>query len=154
MADVVAVPKSIREKLGDDGSNDLVELLNTSIFQKRQEITKEEFHEREKLELRFEKGLGETEFRLINRMDNGHSELEAKIENVRSKLEAKVENVRSKLEAKIENVRSELKVDIEKVNVHVEKTKSDIIRWMFIFWTGTVITILGGLFGILNLFFR
>ena len=120
MADVAAVPKSLREKLGDDGSNDLVEFLNIFMDQKRQEITKEEFHEREKLELRFEKGLGETESRLTKKMDNGHSEL---------------------------------KIDIEKVNVHVEKSKAEIIKWMFIFWSGTVITILGGLLGFLNLFF-
>jgi len=35
----------------------------------------------------------------------------------------------------------------------IEKSKADIIKWMFIFWTGTVITILGGLFGFLQLFF-
>jgi len=120
MADVVTVPNTIREKLGEDGSHDLVEFLNTFWEQKHQEIQKEEFYEREKLELRFEKRLDVTEYRLTKNMDN---------------------------------MRSELKIDIEKVNTHVEKSKTDIIKWMFIFWTGTVITILGGLLAFLQLFF-
>ena len=36
----------------------------------------------------------------------------------------------------------------------IESTKSEMVRWSFIFWTGTVITILGGLFAILKLFFN
>jgi len=109
MADIITIPGTIREKLGEEVSNDLVDFLNIFIEQKQQEIKKEEFYEREKLELRFEKRLGETESRLTEK--------------------------------------------IEKVNIHVEKSKTDIIKWMFIFWTGTVITILGGLFGFLQLFF-
>ena len=34
MTDVVAVPKTIREKLGDEGSNDLVEFLNVFMEKK------------------------------------------------------------------------------------------------------------------------
>ena len=36
----------------------------------------------------------------------------------------------------------------------IESTKSELVKWSFIFWVGTVITILGGLFAILNLFFE
>ena len=32
------------------------------------------------------------------------------------------------------------------------KTKSDIIKWMFIFWSGSILTTLGGLFAFLKLF--
>ena len=36
----------------------------------------------------------------------------------------------------------------------IESTKSELVKWSFIFWVGTVITILGGLFAILKLFFE
>jgi hypothetical protein len=36
----------------------------------------------------------------------------------------------------------------------IESTKSEMIKWSFIFWVGTVITVLGGLFAILKLFFE
>ncbi len=36
----------------------------------------------------------------------------------------------------------------------IESTKSELAKWSFIFWVGTVITILGGLFAILKLFFE
>jgi len=101
MATIVAVPKTIREKLGEDGSEDFVQFLNVFMDLKRQEIIREESHEHEKLELNFERKLAETESRLSNT---------------------------------------------------IERSKADIIKWMFIFWTGIVITILGGLFGFLKLF--
>ncbi len=44
------------------------------------------------------------------------------------------------------------KEDIALVRKEMAEGKSDIIKWMFIFWTGTVITILGGLFAFLKLF--
>ncbi len=36
----------------------------------------------------------------------------------------------------------------------IESTKSELIKWSFIFWVGSVITILGGLLAILKLFFE
>lgn len=124
MTTVVAVPKTVREKLGDDVAQDLLEFLNILIDEKRQEISKEEHYEREKQENRFEKQLGATESRLIK----------------------EGESIRSELKEDISNLRSELKVDIA-------QSKSEIIKWMFIFWTGSVVTILGGLLGFLSLFF-
>jgi len=146
MATVVVVPKTVREKLGDDGADDLLAFLNNFMDQKRQEITTEGLYEREKQELRFEKQLGTTESRLLDQGENMRSELTEKIETVRSELTEKIETARSELTEKIESVRSELKVDIA-------QTKSEIIKWMFIFWTGSVVTILGGLLGFLSLFF-
>lgn len=44
------------------------------------------------------------------------------------------------------------KKDILATKADLSEVKADIIKWMFIFWTGTVITILGGLFAFLKLF--
>ena len=42
--------------------------------------------------------------------------------------------------------------DILATKADISEVKADIIKWMFIFWTGTVLTILGGLFAFLKLF--
>ena len=73
MADVVLVPDSLREILGVNGSNDLVIFLNKLIDQKRQGIELAELHQREKLEFRLEKEVGDSESRLTKRMDAGFS---------------------------------------------------------------------------------
>lgn len=43
-----------------------------------------------------------------------------------------------------------LKIEIEKVRTEMDKTRSDIIKWMFLFWIGQV----ASLFAILQIFFR
>ena len=45
----------------------------------------------------------------------------------------------------------EMKVEMK---VQIVETKAEIIKWSFVFWIGTVIAVLGGLFGILKLFFN
>lgn len=43
-----------------------------------------------------------------------------------------------------------LKIEIEKVRTEMDKIRSDIIKWMFLFWIGQV----ASLFAILQIFFR
>ena len=45
---------------------------------------------------------------------------------------------------------NELKIEIEKVRTEMERTRSDIIKWMFLFWIGQ----LASLIAILQIFFR
>jgi len=65
--------------------------------------------------------------------------------------EKEAELVMEYLDAKAETKFVEKK-DILATKADLSEVKSDIIKWMFIFWTGTVITILGGLFTFLKLF--
>lgn len=48
------------------------------------------------------------------------------------------------------------KEDIAKLNGKLEKliaeTKAEMIKWMFIFWTGSILTTLGGMFAFLKIF--
>ena len=76
---------------------------------------------------------------------------------LRSKLgepEAKalVEFVENKVTETFESRKDELatKVDISRLDVKIEKTKAEIIKWMFIFWAGQT----GIMIGILALFLK
>ncbi len=44
------------------------------------------------------------------------------------------------------------KDDIAKLDLKLTEVKADMIKWMFIFWTGSILTTLGGLFAFLKLF--
>lgn len=46
------------------------------------------------------------------------------------------------------------KEDIGVVRKEIAESKADLIKWSFVFWIGTIMTILGGLFAILKLFFN
>ena len=74
--------------------------------------------------------------------------------------EALVSFVDSKLK---ENNESNLKVlatkeDIAKLEgrleVKIAEVKADMIKWMFIFWTGSILTTLGGMFAFLKIFLQ
>ena len=67
-----------------------------------------------------------------------------------SEIEAKliVEYIEIKAEEKYQQ-----KKDILATKQDLSEVKADIIKWSFVFWVGTVITVLGGLFAILKLFF-
>ena len=54
------------------------------------------------------------------------------------------------LKIEIGKVRTEMVVEIGKVRTEMEKTRSDIIKWMFLFWIGQ----LASLIAILQIFFR
>lgn len=45
------------------------------------------------------------------------------------------------------------KEEVVKISANIAETKAEIIKWSFVFWVGTVVTVLGGLFTILKLFF-
>ena len=65
-------------------------------------------------------------------------------------LKIEIEKVRTGMVVEIEKVRTGMVVEIEKVRTEMEKTRSDIIKWMFLFWIGQV----ASLFAILQIFFR
>jgi len=63
-----------------------------------------------------------------------------------------VEFVENKVEEAFKSKKDDLasKQDIYKLDVKIEKTKSEIIKWMFIFWAGQT----GIMVGILALFLK
>ncbi len=149
---VLAATESIKEKLGPKVTADLFDLFDSMIQKSRQEIVKEQVHEHEKIELRFERKLSEVEARLLKEIAAIKNELKLDIADLRSELKSEIETSHSKLKSEIEALRVEFKSDNDRIRIEAEKNKADLIKWMFLFWIGTVITILGGLFGFLKLF--
>ncbi|MFQ5706117.1 MAG: LA_3696 family protein [bacterium] len=129
---ILTVGKPLREKLGDEAVDSLVDLINQSQENQKNDIL--EFVE-EKFERRLSEEIGGLENRLtlrISAMDNRISEMD-------NSLSARIANVDNRLSAKIAAVDNRL-------STKISETKADLIKWMFIFWVGQVGVILGILF--------
>ena len=117
------------DKLGDQVANELVEWLNHMTLSYRTEL-------RELNELNFARSGA--------RVDQRFAEFELKIDRRLSGVEAKTNQRFMDLEAKIDrrSVELEARIDsgLERVRSEVVSFKAELIKWMFLFWLGTVAT--------------
>jgi len=118
---IVTVEKPLKDKLGDDGVDSLIHLLNQA--QKDQKENVLEF-----VENKFERRLSEEISKVNKRITEEISKLDKRITEEISKLDKRITEEITKLDNKIEH------------------TRADIIKWMFIFWVGQVTVITGLLF--------
>lgn len=111
---IITVPKSLREKLGEEGSDALVEMINHAQDNQKVDII-------EIVEEKFERRLTEA------------------ISGLRAELKEDNASLRAELKEDNASLRAELS---EKIST----SHANLIKWMFIFWVGQVVTILGILF--------
>lgn len=119
------------EKLGDEVANELVEWLNQMTLSYRTEL-------RDLNELNF--------VRSGARVDQRFAEFELKIDRRLSGIDARTNQRFMDLEAKIDrrSVVLEARIDsgLERVRSEMVSFKAELIKWMFLFWLGTVATTL------------
>ncbi|SHK30422.1 LA_3696 family protein [Rhodothermus profundi] len=166
---ILTIPRILRERLGEEGAEALVELLNILGRQEREhliELVEERFVRRvreESVSLKghisevksmLEEQTREVESKLGQQIAEVESKLEKRIVEVESKLEKQIAEVESKLEKQIAEVESKLGQRIAEVEskfeVRLAQLRADLIRWMFIFWAGQI----GVLVALFALFFR
>ncbi len=122
---IITIPKPLRDKLGDDGTEGLIEVLN-----RQEEHTKDSVIET--AADRFERRLTEVRTGLDNRI----TEVEASLNN-------RITEVETRLDKRITEEAAGLRVEIQ-------KSKSDTIKWMFVFYIGQVAALSGLLFALLR----
>ena len=118
---VLTVEKPLRDKLGDDGVDSLVRLINDSRDEQKRDIV--EFVG-ERFERRLSEEIGGLELRLTEKM----SDLEVRLTD------------------RINNVDKRLSEKFSMLDVKISQSNANMIKWMFIFWVGQVGVILGMLF--------
>ena len=104
------------------------------------------------LEERFEKKLSvelvNLKLELMEKISSSAAQLNERITKTETQLNERITKVEAQLNERIttssEKLRAEL---VEKI----ANSKVDMIKWMFIFWIGNVITIIGGIIGILKI---
>jgi hypothetical protein len=127
MPQVVILPHVIEQKLQEDERQEVIDFINGLVSNTSSELKRDII---EIVEERFE---GKLSRELVNQK----LELLERISSSEVRLNEKITTATEKL-------RSEL---VEKI----ANSKADTIKWMFIFWIGNVITIIGGIIGILKI---
>lgn len=155
---VVTIPRALREKLGDEATESLVELLNKMLQGSKEDVISlsgEKFERRLAEEFaKFDSKLMEEVAKVNKRID----ELSARITEEVAKLDAKITEEVTKLDAKITEEITKLEArinqriteEVSKLRVEMSSYYASIVRWMFIFWVGQI----GVIIGILFAFFR
>ncbi|HID87232.1 MAG TPA: DUF1640 domain-containing protein [Anaerolineae bacterium] len=122
---VLAMPKPLRERLGDEATESLVVVLDELGEKIKEDVIT-------LVEERFARGLAE------------------EMSKLRAELKGDIAQLQTELKGDIAQLRTELKEDIAGLRVEIANARADMIRWMFIFWVGQLAAILSILF----IFFR
>jgi len=128
---ILTVPKVLREKLGDEGVEALIALLNEAAH-----------HERDNLlgilAERFERRVTEEVKRLEVQMAEVEKRLEIQMAEVEKRLEVQMAEVEKRLDHRITEEVSRLEKQITEVKVALSERYASLVRWMFIFWAGQI----------------
>lgn len=122
---VIAVPRPLREKLGEEGTDALVALINEAGENNKKSVI-------EVVEERFERRLSE------------------EMGKLRVELSGEMNQMRVELSGEMSQMRVELSGETGKLRAEMHDLRANLIQWMFLFWIGQI----GVLTGILFAFFR
>lgn len=125
--------KKFYDTFGDEIANELVEWFNAVDATYRAEL-------RDLNEINFARFDAKLEQRVVEldaKINRRAGELDAKIERRASELDAKIDLRVGELSAKIEQRVAELRAE---VLTALHGTEVRLIRWMFLFWVGTLAT--------------
>ncbi len=117
--------KRFYDTFGDEIANDLVEWFNQVDATYRQEL-------REQNDLNWG--------RVEARIGQAEARFEARIGHAEARFEARMEAIAAGLRAEFHQELTGLRSDLD---VGLERLRSDLLKWMFLFWTGTALTVMG-----------
>lgn len=128
------------ERLGDDIATELVDWFNAvdSTYQTQLREINDLNWERFRSEMRgVETGL--------------RAEIKAVEQTLRTEIKAVEQTLRAEIKAVEETLRAEMKAMEERLLRQMAELKSELLKWMFIYWTGTMLTVAGLLFAFLKM---
>ncbi|MDQ7040805.1 MAG: DUF1640 domain-containing protein [Rhodothermus sp.] len=139
---ILTVPKVLRDRLGDEGVEALITLLNEAAHHERNNLLGI-------LEERFERRVAEEGNRLHNHITEEVAKLEAHIaaESARldnriteevTKLTQQITEVETRLQQQIAHVNDRITTEMARMGERIAGVRADLIRWMFLFWVGQI----------------
>ncbi|MEO0268839.1 MAG: hypothetical protein ABIN73_03760 [candidate division WOR-3 bacterium] len=141
---IITIPKVLREKLGEDGVDALIELLNASNEKLKIDLIE---LQTEKYERRLTEEINKLRAEDISRLDKRITEeinklksediarLDKRITEESARLDKRITEETAKIDKRITEEISKLRVEF---NEKISKTYANIIKWMFIFWVGQI----------------
>jgi hypothetical protein len=142
---IVVLPEVIEQKLKVEERKEVIDFINHLVADASDGLKRDII---EILEERFEKelsvGLVNLKLELMEKISSTAVELGERINKVEAGLSERINKVEAGLSERITSSH-------EKLRVEIANSKAETIKWMFIFWMANVITIMGGILGILKI---
>jgi gas vesicle protein len=126
---VITVPKVLREKLGEDGADTLVELINLANQKVKEDV----------IELSAEK----FERRLTEEMAKVNQRITDEVAKLDKRITEEIAKVNQRITDEVANLRGEIKDEMAKLDNKISDVKVDLIKWQVGMFVTTVILILG-----------
>jgi hypothetical protein len=168
---IVVLPHVIEQKLKVDERQEVIDFIN-DLISDTSTVLKNDIIEI--LEERFEKKLSmelsSLKLALMERISSSAEQLNEKITGIEIQVNERITRSEAALNERITKTEAALNERItrveavlsEKITTGSEKLKTELvekivnskaetIKWMFIFWIGNVITVIGGIIGILKI---
>jgi hypothetical protein len=144
---IISIPKILREKLGEDGSDALINVLNEQEEKTAGSVI-------DTAELRFERKLaqeiGGLEKRINEEISGLRGEMQESVYGLRGEMYEGISGLRGEMHSEISKLREDMVRGESSLREDIQKSKTDTIKWMFIFWIGQI----GALLGILLAVFK
>jgi len=138
----ITVPKNLREKLGDEGAQEFVSVLN--------QINTAQLEEMERLNGRtfekFQQELAHTRDLLSNQIERSDERHRSDFKQLDERHRSDFKQLDERLKQSEERLRGEIRLlhgEFEKI---IAQRHADMLKWMFIFWATATSTIVAGYF--------
>jgi len=149
------------ERFGDEIANELVDWFNAvdSTYQGqlkevndlnwgRVETRFTAFDERlDAVAVRFEAKLEALESRMNSKLEALESRMNSKLEALESRMDSRFKALESRMDSKLETLESRTDSELHgleaRLDTKIQRLRSELILWMFGFWTATVIPLVG-----------
>ncbi|MBF0458800.1 MAG: DUF1640 domain-containing protein [Nitrospirae bacterium] len=121
---LITIPRSIRERLGDEASEDFALLINDIDIGARKDaiaIAEERF-----------------ERRLVEESSKLRLEIRTEIGKVNERITLEIGKVNERITLEIGKVNERITEESGKLRNDIANFKSEIIKWMFLFWVGQI----------------
>lgn len=129
---VYVVPKALRDRLGEEATEALVDLLRQVSEQNRADL------------------LALAEERLARRLAEAAATLRAEIAQLRADLREEMASrdarLREEMASRDARLREEMASLRAELAERIANVRADLVRWMFLFWVGQLATLVGILF--------
>jgi hypothetical protein len=152
----------LHETIGDEATNDLLAWWEEATTVNRVAVREVadlyyvrfgDHLERGLAEVRadLERGLAEVRADLDRTVTKVQANLDRGLAEVRTDLDRRVTEVQANLDRGLAGVRAEMSVGFAQLRAELAAQRADLIKWMFLFWAGTVIPLAGLLVALLKL---
>jgi chromosome segregation ATPase len=129
--------RGLYETLGDEAAIEMVDWMN------RVGAPRAELRELTELTVsRLEARFGQLEAR-IDGVEARIGQVEARIGQVEAKLEAGLAGLRRELDHAVADLRRELVTNTARLETTIERRWGDILKWSFLFWLGSLVSLVG-----------